>query len=351
MAQKITDGGIVPEINDDATPIANPVNDESISFTAVLLSQGKHRFYTLAMQSELLAETCVVDPRYNNPLEGFQRRLDEKRALEIADYIDKGFGTIPGSIVLSAQKEAQLQYTRKARTLSFRKTDRSFLILDGQHRVYGFHLAKAHLRVPVVIYNDLTRAEEARLFMDINTKQRPVPPELILDIKRMAETESDVESVMRDVFDTLNSDGKSSPFGLLSPSEKAVGKISRATFNQSLKSIWPTLGQTDAQGITPVLDDYLHACLSGLRESSASDKITNPTLFRALIVTFPNVAQRVSDRFDGDYSRDNFRKVMTPLFANVKKTEFQKPGASHKALSDTFQKGLSAGFRLGKVQS
>ena len=32
----------------------------------------------------------------------------------------------------------------------------AFLILDGQHRVYGFSLAKTSLRVPVVIYNNLT---------------------------------------------------------------------------------------------------------------------------------------------------------------------------------------------------
>ena len=151
-------------------------DDHFISYTAVLLTQGNHRFYTLAMPSEVLAETCVVDPRVKNPLDGFQRLLDKKRAQDIADY--SGFGTIPSSIILSAQPEAKLQYVRKARTLRFRKTSRSFLIIDGQHRVYGFHLAKETLRVPVVIYNNLSRAEECRLFIDINTKHRPVPPEL-----------------------------------------------------------------------------------------------------------------------------------------------------------------------------
>ena len=137
---------------------------------------------------------------FENPIDGFQRVLDKKRAQDIADYIDKGFGTIPGSIVLSAQAEAQLQYTRRNSTLRFQKSARAFLIIDGQHRL-RFKLAKVPLRVPVVIYNGLSRAEEARLFMDINTKQRPVPPELILDIKRLAETESDVEALLRDVYD------------------------------------------------------------------------------------------------------------------------------------------------------
>jgi DGQHR domain-containing protein len=157
------------------------------SFTASLLSQGSHRFFTLSMPSDVLAESCMVEPRYKDTAEGFQRALDEKRAREIAAYIDSGVGTIPSSIVLSAQPEAELQYNRPNRTLSFKRNSRAFLILDGQHRVYGFRLAKSKLRVPVVIYNGLTRTDEARLFMDINTKQRPVPNELILDIKRMAE--------------------------------------------------------------------------------------------------------------------------------------------------------------------
>jgi DGQHR domain-containing protein len=344
MARNIPSG----DIDSDATSI-DVQDDAKISYTAVLLSQGKHRFFTLAMPSQILAETCVIDPRVENPIDGFQRLLDKRRAQEIADYIDKGFGTIPGSIVLSAQPDAELEYIRKARTIRFKKTPRSFLIIDGQHRVYGFKLAKEPLRVPVVIYNKLTRAEEATLFMDINTKQRPVPPELILDIKRLAETENDVEALLRDVYDSFNNDGKSPLFGLLSPAERISGKISRVTFNQAIKSIWTTFSDSDSTSVYAVISAYLHACLSGLRENGAAEKITNPTLFKALILTFPLVAQRVSDRFGGEYSTANFQKVLAPLFQNTKKSEFQHPGQSHKLLHEIFRKALSSGFSLGKT--
>jgi DGQHR domain-containing protein len=130
------------------------------SFTASLLIQTRHRFYTLSMPSDVLAETCMVEPRYENPAEGFQRALDLKRAQDIAAYIDSNLGTIPSSIVLSAQPEANLQYNRPNRTLSFDLNPRSFLILDGQHRAYGFRLAESRIRVPVVIYNGLTHFDE-----------------------------------------------------------------------------------------------------------------------------------------------------------------------------------------------
>jgi DGQHR domain-containing protein len=179
-------GGAADDLMDE--DIAETEEGGRISYTAVLLTQGEHRFYTLSMPSDVLAETCIVERRNEEPAAGFQRTLDRKRAEDIARYIDHGFGTIPGSIVLSAQPEAELQYRRSTRTLSFNRIPRAFLILDGQHRVYGFQLASSKLRVPVVIYNGLNRVAECRLFMDINTKQRPVPNELLLDIKRLADT-------------------------------------------------------------------------------------------------------------------------------------------------------------------
>ncbi|MFN8736424.1 MAG: DNA sulfur modification protein DndB, partial [Betaproteobacteria bacterium] len=69
--------------------------EDGSGYAARLVTQGKHKFYTLTLPSDLLAKTCVVETRQGDPIEGFQRKLDEKRAQEIADYIDSGFGTIP----------------------------------------------------------------------------------------------------------------------------------------------------------------------------------------------------------------------------------------------------------------
>jgi hypothetical protein len=73
-----------------------------------------------------------------------------KRAQEIADYIDIGFGTIPCSIVLSAQAEAKSDYSSRTQVLSFKRTPRAFLILDGQHRVFGFKKAKSRLTASAI---------------------------------------------------------------------------------------------------------------------------------------------------------------------------------------------------------
>lgn len=100
-------------------------------YSVSLVTQGRHRFYTLTMPSEVLANTCFVTTRDEDPKKGFQRVLDVKRAQQIADYIDVGFGTIPNSIVLSAQASADLKVIGRGKTLEFKDHPKAFLILDG----------------------------------------------------------------------------------------------------------------------------------------------------------------------------------------------------------------------------
>src|SRR5258708_11792405 len=81
----------------------------TLRYSVSLVTQGEHRFYSLTMPSDVLARTCYATTREEDSLEGFQRVLDRRRAQDIADYIDNGLGTIPNSIVLSAQPEAEIQ--------------------------------------------------------------------------------------------------------------------------------------------------------------------------------------------------------------------------------------------------
>lgn len=334
-----------PEIETDPAPLESE-GGKLISDKAMLVTQGKHRFYALVLPSDVLAATCMVEARNENPIDGFQRLLDKKRAREIADYIDAGFGTVPSAIILSAQTRAHLHFDRAAGVLSFRKDPRSFLIIDGQHRVFGFNLAKKSVNVPVVIYNRLTRSQECQLFMDINTKQRPVPPELLLDIRRLSESETAAEALLHDVFDLFHAREDSALAGLLSPHERRKGKVTRVTFNAALKAIDGAFVDAKAQDVYAVLDAYLAACVAGLRTHEAQENIANAALFKALVLLFPNVAERVADRCGGAYTVKNFEDVLLPMFRRLRKNELPKPGVGHLALHEHYRKSLSAGFSL-----
>lgn len=320
--------------------------DEFLRYSVSLVTQGKHRFYTLTMPSDVLARTCFVTTREEDPKKGFQRVLDRSRAEEIAKYIDNGFGTIPNSIVLSAQQDADLKVIGRGKTLAFRDTKRAFLVLDGQHRVYGFSLAKTSLRVPVVIYNGLSRQDETRLFIDINTKQRPVPSELLLDIKRLADYENDTEQLLREVYDAFDRRPSSPLLGLLSPASKASDKLSRVTFYAAVKPLTSAFKEQSVDTTYETLSAFLTAFIAGLSQRGVETAITNPTVFRSAMQLFRDVAQRVKDRHSGNYTVDNFYDVLEPIFEKTKPSVFKKPGNSQKSFYNELAKRLKGEFTL-----
>ncbi len=324
-----------------------PTNGRNyLRYSVSLVKQGKHKFYTLTMPSDTLATTCFVTTREEDPSLGFQRVLDRKRAEEIAEYIDNGLGTIPTSIVLSAQPGAELSVIGRGKTIQFRNNRKAFLVLDGQHRVYGFSLAKTALRVPVVIYNGLSRQVESRLFIDINTKQRPVPNELLLDIKRLAEYETTGEAMLRDLFDLFNTQSKSPLLGLLSPHKKVAGKISRVTFNASTKPLVSLFAGKTPQELYEIIGNYLDAFVSLSKNVDAEDAIVNPIVFRATMLLFKDIGQKVQDKHGKVYTMDNFIEALGPLFERIKPNILRKPGTSYKNLYNEFVKLLKSTFAL-----
>ena len=320
---------------------------ELLRYSTSLVTQGKHRFFTLTMPSDVLSSCCFATTRQENPQTGFQRVLDSKRAQDIADYMDLGLGTIPSSIVLSAQPQANLRVIGRGKTIEFTYDPRSFLIIDGQHRVFGFSKAKTKLRVPVVIYNGLTKQQESRLFMDVNTKQRPVPNELLLDIKKLADAESDGEAMLRELFDLFGNDTDSPLIGLTSPASKRTGKLTRVTFNSAIRPALSTFATTTTSIIYPALKGYLKAFYRGLVSIDARDSLVNPTVFRAIFEIFPDVAQRVVDRSGTTFGENDFSDVLRPLFEKMRSGRFQSPPRSHRDLAAEMQKILRAGFQIG----
>jgi DGQHR domain-containing protein len=317
----------------------------TLSFSVSLITQGAHRFFTLSMPSDVLAETCFVSTRHDDPDGGFQRELDKSRAEDIAKYIDEGLGTIPGSIILSAQPDANLSYDNKKKTIRFEKIRRAFLIIDGQHRIYGFSLAKTSLRVPVVIYEGLSRVAESRLFIDINTKQRSVPNELLLDIKNLADYESDSEALLREVFDFFNRDANSPLQGLLSPSERIKGKISRVTFNAALRPLIGAFAGKEPEEIYAALRGFVSAFISGADRNGAAGTIVKPIVFRAVMQLFPQVAQRVKDK-NAPYSVDSFGEALAPMFSRIRSKSLTQPPLSPNVLFTEMSDALRTSFTL-----
>jgi len=321
--------------------MASDQQNETLSYTASLVTQGDHRFYTLTLPADILARTCFVVAREEDPEEGFQRMLNKERAQQIADYIDSGLGTIPTSIVLSAQDTADFKYNARSKSVSFKDFNKSFLVLDGQHRVYGFRLSKSNLRVPVVIYNELAKKTESRLFIDINTKQKPVPNELLLDIRKLADYQDDTETVLGEIFDIFDTEPGSPLIGKMTPSKRVKGKLSRVTFNAALKPHLKLFGEASSEQIYEPLAAYFGAFMRQNSARNTGIDITNPTAFRALSNVFPEVSQRVQDKHGREYVIEHFEVIFEEMLNNVKSSTLKNAGNNAgnyaKALSDALK--------------
>ena len=309
------------------------------SVSAVLITQGERKFYTLALDSDILAVTCVATTRSEDPEGGFQRNLDPKRAESIRDYIDRG-GVIPGSIVLSAQESANIHYDGKKKTLQFDLAPGAFLIIDGQHRVFGFKLSSKKLRVPVVIFSDLKKRDEVRLFIDINTLQKSVPNELLLDIKKLAETETETEAQTNSVFDYYDTTPYAFLYGLLSRMEKAPDKITRATFLAAFKPLIKQYSQIELDRLIHIYDAYLQGFSAAVPQGvDFRICISKAVVFRAVSAVFPLVARLVGFKHNKNYTAANFEDSLKAI-RSLKRNQFINPGSSYKELAALFSAAI-----------
>ncbi len=314
------------------------------SYPAFPLTQNDHRFYFSTIPVGDLYPYCFVSRRDEDPEAGFQRTLNISRAEDIARYLAKGTGSIPTNIVLSAQEHAQLNYDSRAKTLSFNRVEKSFLVLDGQHRLLGYHLCKENhkkdLRVPVSIYVGLSRSTETSLFIDINTTQRGVPAALLLDIKQVANIENQMEQTLRQIFDRLNKDTRSPLVGKLSPSRSASGKISRVTFNRSLEPVLrlPLMLDVEDEARYSLVRNYLGALDAELENKKL---LTRSSFFEAAFCVFDE-AIRMATTTSGNAKQGSIQSVIRPI-AKIDYTTLSDGNAKNisEAMKATIQKSIS----------
>lgn len=314
------------------------------SYPALPITQNDQRFFFTTIPVEDLFPFCFVARRNEDPEKGFQRSLNESRAQDIAEYLKRGSGSIPTNIVLSAQDVSDFTYDRRVKSVRYAREKSSFLVLDGQHRLWGYHLCWKRFqishRVPVSIYMGLSRAEEARLFIDINTKQVGVPAALLLDIKQIAEIESNSEQTLRALFDRLNVDQKSPVAGHLSPSKSVAGKISRVTFN---KALLPVIRSSAWQATThdsryQLVLNFMRAIVMALGEEGGL--ILRASFFEAIFEAFEEIIQ-MSLAVHSNVKQASIQDVVKPLAAiDFARSTTGKTRATKAAFSDLIKGAL-----------
>ncbi|HSH59433.1 MAG TPA: DGQHR domain-containing protein [Acidimicrobiales bacterium] len=279
------------------------------------LTQNRFTFYSAVVPGKALLHACFVSRRTDDPLEGFNRSLSRTRAIDIARYLERGF-SIPTNIILSAQPEGGLEFSRGK--VSWEEVPgRSFLVIDGQHRLFSMEHTERDFQFVVAIYNELSRQDEVQLFIDINTNQKGVPPALLLDIKQLAGSETTLEEKLRRLFDALAADRSTPLYGRFSPSAKASGKISRVTFNTALRKPVEAgvLAAMPVEDQAKLIANYLVAADRVVVSSGArNNDLTKATILQAFFEIFNDVADQTLARA-GNLRPNALTETLAPLNA------------------------------------
>jgi DGQHR domain-containing protein len=121
----------------------------------------------------------------------YQRFLDEKRAVQIARYLQEPSSLLPNSIILAVnvdldESDVLLDGGTGPLKISLPRSETSAVILDGQHRVAAFRYLDAKIRskyeLLVSFLIGIPFYQQAELFAIINGKQKPVNRSIIYDL-------------------------------------------------------------------------------------------------------------------------------------------------------------------------
>lgn len=160
---------------------------------AIQGKMGGFTYYSFSIEPARLLKIGYVLHRNEankNMMPTYQRLIKKARLKAVQRFIEAG-GYFPNSLIISIDTNGRgVQFDQsptkvdgsisKLGILHLPKRYRSAYIIDGQHRLYGYSDSQYALSnsVPVVAFVDLVRAEQIKLFMDINENQKAVDKNL-----------------------------------------------------------------------------------------------------------------------------------------------------------------------------
>ena len=181
----------------------------SIRVPAVKAKMGPYNCYTFPASPEYLLKIAYVSHRSKgkaSDIHTYQRMIVKTRLNKIREYIFE-HGIFPTNIVVNIDKkcidfqkikqENEQQDRESSGTLGWlnlKPAYKSAWIIDGQHRLYAYsgHPYAKSGHMAVLAFEGIPPSAQAKLFIDINAKQKSVKPSLLQEL--FAELHWDAEA-------------------------------------------------------------------------------------------------------------------------------------------------------------
>jgi DNA sulfur modification protein DndB len=170
-----------------------------IRIPAIRIKMGGQYCYAFCISPEYLLKISYVSHRSKgkaSDVTTYQRMISKSRLNKIKDYIQDD-GIFPTNIVINLDKKRIVferihQEVDKSSDsdngllgwLDIKPAYKSAWIIDGQHRLYGYsgHPKASKSLVSVLAFEGLLPSKQAKLFIDINAKQKSVNQSLLEEL-------------------------------------------------------------------------------------------------------------------------------------------------------------------------
>ncbi len=223
-------------------------------------------FYSFLIEpSKLLPISFVAHKlQTKDELDSYQRIISRAKLKSIKKYIQDN-GLFPNSIIINFRtSKNNLRFDQLSNQENIVNSKFGYLylpakyksawIIDGQHRLYGFIGTKEADKhsIPVIAFENLDPSDQAKYFVDINSKQKNVPKNLLEELYSNLFWNSDSESermlaLISKLVNDLGTENNSPLFRKIKSSNKNEGRdvpITPTTLTTILKQL-KLLGYVD----------------------------------------------------------------------------------------------------------
>lgn len=203
--------------------------------------KDKVRIVSFMMSAEDLMDSAYVlrKDNWEKSIFLYQRLINKDKIKKIRSYVEQKGEAFYNNIIVALPNDVSVKYGSndycsiasirelpEKCDLVIPKRENSICIIDGQHRVFAHYESGAdtpqektiaqlrkqlHLLVTGLVFdNSMTEAErikaQSEIFLDINSNSSPVPPNVLLQIKRIMDPVGN-ESLAQLTIEKLNSFG------------------------------------------------------------------------------------------------------------------------------------------------
>lgn len=283
--------------------------------------------YVTVMNAKEIFGISKVSRVDDDPKDGYQRLLNDKRAKDIASYLDDG-NIIPGSIILSAQDGCDVTFDNITNKIDIDTSKGDLFVIDGQHRLYGASFCDTEVLLPVCIFVGLDLKQEVQYFLDINSTQRGVPKTLRIELLKFLSEPESKDAILIKLFKDLGESLDSPLYGKTSATTSVPGKISHVPFRNALEPLieGKTIRGFDYDNKKLLITNYLNAVETTLKLMEGGDKkLISSAFFQAIFKIFEEVCSH-SLTYYKNYQQESFEKILN----GISKLDFEKHSGSNQ---------------------